>query len=107
MNIGDLRERVTLEQTVKTADGGGGYSQSWESVGVFPARVRPLTAREVAQAGQEIAQSRYEVTMRYRDGVTTAMRLQWQGRILNIETAQNRDERRRFLTMACLEGEVT
>ena len=74
MNIGSLSERFTLEQPVRTADGGGGASVTWQAVAELWARVRPVTGDERLVHDQLSARLTHEVWIRYRTGVAPAMR---------------------------------
>lgn len=82
--IGALRDRLTLEQAVRTADGGGGAAVSWETVTELWAQVRPITGDERLRAGQVTGRITHKVTLRYRDGIVPAMRFRQGARILDI-----------------------
>jgi len=84
MNIGTLRERFTLEQPVRTADGGGGASVTWETVTDLWAAVRPITGDERLRHDQLAGRLTHEVWIRYRTGVTPAMRFRQGARIYEI-----------------------
>jgi len=43
----DLRHRVTLQRVTRTADGEGGFTKSWETVGTYWAAVNPIKAEQV------------------------------------------------------------
>ena len=74
---GDLDQRVTLQTATVTRDAVGGPVETWADTVTVWARVRPLTARQVAQAQQVSADVRKSVTIRWRDGVTAAMRVKF------------------------------
>lgn len=99
--IGALRERVTIERETRTADGLGGWSSSWAAVATVWARVEQLAAAEPVEAERLVARGGYRITIRHRSDLTTADRLAWRGRILNIRGLSNKDERRRYLTIDC------
>jgi len=84
MNIGTLRERFTLEQPVRTADGGGGASVTWETVTDLWAAVRTITGDERLRHDQLAGRLTHEVWIRYRTGVTPAMRFRQGARIYEI-----------------------
>jgi len=106
MKIGDMRERVTLQQEVLTADGGGGNALAWTAGSVVWARVRPLSGREQAARGGLEAAQLFEVTIRRQAAlaVTTGWRALWGGVPLNIRTVRNMDERNEYLTLECERG---
>jgi SPP1 family predicted phage head-tail adaptor len=81
-----LKERVTLEQRVTTADEFGGQQLSWEPIAVVFAEVEALTgqSRERNVGDQSRPLAGYRVRIRQRNDVTAAMRLQWKERLLSI-----------------------
>jgi SPP1 family predicted phage head-tail adaptor len=74
MNIGSLRERLTLEQPVRTPDGGGGASVAWETVTELWAHLRPISGDERLRHDQLAGRLTHEVWIRHRTGVVPAMR---------------------------------
>lgn len=67
------------------------------------ASVVPLAGRELERAREVVANATHQVKTRYRDGINTRKRLRHDNRILNIEAAQNVDERDRELILTCVE----
>jgi SPP1 family predicted phage head-tail adaptor len=55
---------------------------------------------------RENAEGRFIVVIRYRTGVTAAMRVVWRSRTFDILGIVNKDERRHFLTLDCQEAFV-
>ena len=96
---GDLRERVTIETATRTGDGAGGEVVSWTALATVWANVQSLSGTEVTEAERAEARGQYNVTIRFRDDVTAAMRLQWRGEVLNIRNVRDGDGRRRRLIM--------
>jgi SPP1 family predicted phage head-tail adaptor len=84
MNIGDLHERLVLEQPVRAADGGGGASVAWEAVVELWACVRPISGEERLAQDQLAGRLTHEVWMRWRAGVVPAMRFRQGARIYAI-----------------------
>jgi len=75
---GRLRERVRIEREVRTADGGGGASLSWQTVATLWAAIEPLRGREQLEAMKLEASNLYKVTLRNPGPTITAdMRLVW------------------------------
>jgi SPP1 family predicted phage head-tail adaptor len=100
-SIGQMRERVTLQQRSASVDAMGDPAYAWADVATLWARVRPLGGGVEAVADRRTAVKDYEVTIRWRDGVSPAQRFVWRGRFLQIEGIGNLDERRRRVTLAC------
>lgn len=80
-----LKERITIQQVSSTHDDVGGYTQSWSTHVACFAEVETLSGREQVIGAQREAQANYRITIRRRDTVTTAMRVQWSGMTLNIQ----------------------
>ena len=107
LKAGRLRHRVTLQSAADTADGGGGFTTVWSDVATVWASIEPLKGRERLFAQQLESPVSHRVTLRHRSGVTTAMRVKFGSRILNIRSVINAEERDRALELLCEEGVAT
>ncbi|RMF07844.1 MAG: head-tail adaptor protein [Alphaproteobacteria bacterium] len=103
---GALRHRLVLEQAVRVDDGGGGASESWQAVATLWAALRPLPGAETVEAGRLSGRRRIEVTMRYRSGVSPAMRFRLGARIFHILSVANTEERNVWLVAECEERDL-
>jgi SPP1 family predicted phage head-tail adaptor len=77
MTAGDLRDRVTFYEPTATTDSLRGQAVAYTVVRcTVPVNWRGLTSREmlVAQAMDVLPQ--YRITMRFRDDITTKLRVQ-------------------------------
>lgn len=99
-----IRHRLTLQQQSLTPDGAGGFTRTWQNVADLWGEIRPATGREKLEAMQLQAAVTHRVTLRYRAGVTAAMRLLYENRSLNIRVVLNRGERDRWLDILAEEG---
>jgi len=97
-----MRERFVLEQPVRAADGGGGASVTWETVTELWAHVRPITGDERLRHDHLSGRVTHQVWIRYRAGVSPAMRLRQGSRIYEI-VAILEAERRARLECLCEE----
>lgn len=104
MSAGKLKQRVIIQQETQTADAAGGYVISWQDVAEVWARVKPKRGSESLEAMQVRDVQVYEVVIRYRTDVTPKHRLNWKGKLLNIRSVMNTDERDKYLTLMCEEG---
>ncbi|MGV8996394.1 MAG: phage head closure protein [Parvibaculaceae bacterium] len=95
--VGAMRERVAIETATRTSDGAGGEVVTWVPLATVWAEVQSLSGTEVTQAERAEARGQYNVTIRFRDDVTAAMRLVWRGQALNIRNVRDGDGRRRSL----------
>ena len=102
-----LRQRVTIEQPSESADGAGGTTRSWTTLATVWAELLPLRGAENLLAFQQQAELTHRVTLRYRDDVTTAMRLSYDSRVFNIRSTRNVEERDQLLELLVEEGVAT
>lgn len=113
MRIGALRRRITL------LEGGGGGQQDPDTgiligggwtpvVSDLPAAIEPLSAREYIASAAGQARVSTRITIRYRDGVTSQLRVQDdRGKVYTIEgpPLADKDSGLDYLTLVCLELE--
>jgi SPP1 family predicted phage head-tail adaptor len=104
MIIGRVRHRITIEAPAESQAADGSIVQAWSTfVGVW-ASVEPLTGKEYFSAQREQASTSHRIRMRHLDGVSHRMRIAWGGRIFQIESVANVDERGRELVLMCRES---
>lgn len=101
--IGDLDQRVVLEQPVDTPDEIGGVTRVWTNVDQVWAQVTPMSGREEFNGERQASVIIHRVLIRWRPDVTGAMRVRLGDRFLSIHAAIDWDERRRFLLLQCEE----
>lgn len=77
MQAGRLTERVTLETATVTRDTVGGPVETWAVLDTVWAEVKPLTGKQIAQAQQVGAVLSKAVTIRWRSGITAALRVRF------------------------------
>ena len=79
MDPGQLNQRITLQAPGATVDALGQRVETWANVADVWAQVQPLKGREFFAAGAMQSEATVRVRMRWRDGVTGAMRVLWRG----------------------------
>lgn len=107
-----LNRKLVLEQAVRLSDGAGGYSESWQSLGMLWGALKAGTGREagadfltlstvpwqiVVRAAPVGAASRPRPDQRFREG----------GRIFRILSVAEHDSDARFLNCRCRQEEVS
>lgn len=97
IRIGDLRERVAIEQPLRVGDGGGGAVESWIEVAQVWARIRPLSGTERTEADAIAGVVTHEAILRYRSDLGPELRMRIGSRLFDIRTVFDIEERRRFL----------
>lgn len=88
--IGQRREKVQLQQAIRTDDGLGGQAVTqWRTVGEPWAKVEALDERVKEQLYGDAVTARhaYHVIIPYRTDVTPELRMVVRGRAMNIHSA--------------------
>lgn len=98
-----LRHRVTLQGKTTEGDGQGGFAETWGDVADLWVNLDPLKGVERIQAQQLQTPNTHRVLLRYRSGITTAMRLRYGTRIFDIKEVINEGEGNRTLRLMCIE----
>lgn len=103
MEPGRLRHRGRLEQMTETTDQGGGRVEGWATVHNVRCDVEGLGGNEQLRAMSAGVTQPHRVTMRYRPGVTAAMRFVEEhpdgDRIHNITSVRDVEGRRAELEL--------
>jgi SPP1 family predicted phage head-tail adaptor len=107
VRIGDLRHRITFQTQVRTADGMGGFTLSWQDVDTVWAYVRPVSSKERLFAQRIEYQRSHEVIIRYKTGIDNSMRFVFEGRVFQIKGDLKPDERKFFLKIDAEENQAT
>lgn len=94
---GELRTELALETCTATADGLGGFAETWVETATLFARIEPVSAENVYGAGQTLESVTHRITLRRREGVSSGMRFNRNGRIFMILTVHDPDESGRYL----------
>lgn len=66
MNVGDLRERITIQAQTLAPNGSGGTVGAWFDLITTWAKVEPLEGSRTAQAGQLLHNRRFRIKTRHR-----------------------------------------
>lgn len=109
VSIGQLSERLTIQQKTTTDDGQGGRAKSWATLATVWGSVVPVSMGEKLQAAAIGAVLAYKVTLRYRADVTPQMRVLWTPflsqttKTLEIHGVQPMDGERSRLSLDCSE----
>ena len=95
MRAGELKNRIVIQQNSPTRDAYGAAIPSWSTVDTVWGRVADLTGREFEAAQKLNAEVTSRIKIRYRSGVTPAMRATWSGHTYDIlaviEKVQDRE----------------
>ena len=105
LSAGELRHRVTWQQSKVIRTPVGQDKATWTTVGTFWARVEPLSGRELFNAQQIKAVISHRITMRNVGSIAPDDRLLFEGtnRTFNVEVPTRRDEQNVALDLLCSE----
>ncbi len=98
-----MDKRIIVQVNTPASDSQGGYSDSWATLTTVWASIEPAKGYEKFQASQLETPISHKVTIRYRSGITTAHRILWGSRVLNIKEVINIDEANAFLRITAIE----
>lgn len=102
MRAGRLRERVTISSPAGVDDGYGGQSAATSTDATVWAAVRATSGNEGPLTGALEGSTTYEVTIRYRSGVSPADVLTWGSKTLQIVDVIP-DPLKSFIRLSCVE----
>lgn len=104
MQAGHLRHRLTIQTPVVNTDADGGQHVDWLVEATVWGRVEPLKMSESVIAAQVAARASHRITLRYRgDLAPTAMLVMETGKVFEVTSIRNLDERNRTLEVLALE----
>lgn len=90
---GRLRERVTVQRATETRNRLGETTQSWGAFVERWASVTGISSREFLLTGQQQTEITHRIRMRYVEGLNHTMRILWRGRVLEIVSALEHNNR--------------
>jgi SPP1 family predicted phage head-tail adaptor len=102
-----FRHRVDIQRREPVLDSFGDVdAENWKTVAAAePAAVEPLRGREFYAASQVSSDQPFKVVIRYRPDVTytAQMRVLWEGRSLDVESAAEERAEGHFVHLHCRE----
>jgi SPP1 family predicted phage head-tail adaptor len=102
--IGAARQLVSLQSKVLTPDGGGGYSEAWETYATVWAAFSFGSGRQSSEAGRSESRVPVRVTIRKRGDVSPNHHIFFRGRIFAIRAIEDEGPQALWITLVCEEG---
>ena len=102
--VSALRHKVILERKALVSDTGGGYETAWVLVANLWASISRVRGGETFSGGQLVSNSTHIFRLRYNPDIQPDMRFIYDGRIFNIRSLDNVDERGLTLNVYAEEG---
>ncbi len=103
MKIGELRHRITIQESVASRDSFGAEILSWVDLAIVWAMVSPVSGKEYFAFQQINAEVSTKITMRYRPSITPKMRVLFENRVLEIDSIINPEQMNISLILMCKE----
>ena len=105
LKAGNLRHRIALQRKQQTQNPQtGALLTTWVTEATVWAAVEPLSAREFVAAQAVQSNVSVRITVRYRPGITAAMRILHDGKVYGITgVLADKNSGREYLTLPCEE----
>lgn len=107
IDAGKLRHRITFQRFDGQRDEYGdplkGEDEHWSDVASMWVEVKPVSGREFYAVEQSQSEVTHKVSCRYRSGLDTAMRIVCRGRVFQIISIIDWEERHESLLIMCKE----
>lgn len=99
--IGALDTRASLQQAVRTADGAGGFTESWSALADIWIAVDAANGADSFGPDRLESRVRYRVTARRRGDLAAGQRLVTSSHTLLIQAMLDDGAREPFVTLLC------
>ena len=101
--IGNLNQRALLLANTLTPDGGGGFSDDWESFAAVWVAVEPIGGTDAFGPDRLEARVRHRLTLRRRSDIAAGQRAQIGARLFRIHTVIDEGPQAALMTLLCEE----
>ncbi|MFZ6801931.1 phage head closure protein [Undibacterium sp. Di24W] len=101
MNAGRLNRRITIQSFGTTQDAIGQEIQDWSTFAQPWANIRFLNGVESVKADAEVSVSKVSIRIRYRQDITEAMRIVYNGITYQIKAVLPDEAKRDHVDLAC------
>ena len=99
---GRLDQRVYIDAPQHRRNSDNERVTDWTHVATTWARIEARASSEDTDATGTDTETRYRLTLRYREDIGPAMRIHHRGQVLEIESVRDADSSRRFLTIEAI-----
>ena len=101
--LNSLDQRASLEARTLTPDGGGGYSESWQTFAQVWVKVAPAGAADTLSADALQSRARHRISLRRRTDLAAGQRLVIGARTFRIHAVLDEGPRVCLITVLCEE----
>jgi len=99
ITAGMLRHTVEIQQATKTPNGSGGFVDAWATIATIKGAMRAKSGYERMQAARLDAQTKNELTIRYRADIHERHRIVFDGKRYGITFINDLEFRKRWLVI--------
>lgn len=104
---GQLNERITFQEQVRTSDGAGGSTLAYQDIASTPtvwADVFAIRSTETDTEGRLNAAGLYKFTIRHRDDINETHQIVWRGETYDIRNVRRTSGRDMYLIIEAERG---
>ncbi|MGU3399803.1 phage head closure protein [Brucellaceae bacterium D45D] len=100
---GQLNCELALDVLQQQPDGMGGYSEAWTQIAMLWGRIEPLSVTQRNFGTRPQPEATHRILLRFRDDLSTAMRLRKGARVFRLSGVHDPDESGRYLICMAIE----
>jgi SPP1 family predicted phage head-tail adaptor len=101
--LGNLDQRAALQANTLTPDGGGGYTESWQTFATVWAKLAPIGASDSLHADKLESRARHRITLRRRSDLAPGQRAVIGSRRFKLHAVLDEGPRAALITLLCEE----
>ena len=98
-----MKHRITIQSFRGIRDELGQTIQEWYDFKTVWCAIKTVKGTEIFSAGTVRTENIYRFVIRYTSGITSSMRIIFEGKIFGIESVLNDDEEHRTITIIAKE----
>ena len=101
--IGELNQRAALQAKTLTPDGGGGFSESWQTFASVWVAVAPIAGNDALSADALQSRVRHRIVLRRRSDLAAGQRVVVGARRFKVQALLDEGPRAATMTLLCEE----
>lgn len=105
--IGKLRHRIVIQKPTLSTDSIGGKTETWSTLDTVFAAIEPVSANQTWMAERLEHRVTHKITIRYRDDLTSDMRIYFDSRYFYIQGFRKILETDHWSEIMAAEGEAS
>lgn len=98
-----LDKKIIIQVGNLDQDSFGQSQLTWSTFAIVYANIKPLVGKEFLSAQQITGELTHDITIRYRRGIKSKMRISYLDRYFDIQSVIDKDEKRQWMYLKCKE----